>query len=56
MFEVVKEHCVSPQRIVMKTGTLCHWLVRELASRGLDVELYQRRDLLTLEVCKSVLF
>ena len=43
LFEVVKEHCLCPERIVMETGTLCHWLVRELRSRGLCVELIDAR-------------
>ncbi len=35
LFEALKEHCLCPERIVMETGTLSHWLVRELRALGL---------------------
>ena len=31
LFEVVKEHCLCLELIVMETGTLCHWLVAGVA-------------------------
>ncbi len=44
LFEVIKEHCLCPERIVMETGTLCHWLVRELGELGLAVDLIDARQ------------
>ena len=43
LFEVLKEHCLCPERIVMETGTLCHWLARELRLLGMPVELIDAR-------------
>ena len=39
LFEVLKEHCLCPERIVMETGTLSNWLARELGKRGLPVTI-----------------
>lgn len=44
LFEALREHCLCPERIVMETGTLSHWLVRELRERGLPVELIDARQ------------
>jgi hypothetical protein len=44
LFEVVKAHCLCPERIVMETGTLCHWLTRALSRRGLDAALIDARQ------------
>lgn len=43
LFKAMRDHCVCPQRIVMETGTLCHWLGRELRSFGLPIELIDAR-------------
>ena len=43
LFEALKEHCLCPERIVMETGTLSHWLVRELRALGLPVEMIDAR-------------
>jgi transposase len=43
LFEVLQEHCVCPERIVMETGTLSAWLTRELRKRGLRVECLDAR-------------
>ena len=39
LFEVLKEHCLCPGRIVMETGTLSGWLARELAKLGITVDV-----------------
>ncbi len=44
LFEALKEHCLYPERIVMETGTMSHWLVRELRARGLPVEMIDARQ------------
>lgn len=44
LFEVLKRHCLCPERIVLETGTLSHWLVRELRKHGLPVELIDARQ------------
>lgn len=44
LFEVIREHCLCPERVVMETGTLCHWLVRELGMLGLTVDLIDARQ------------
>jgi transposase len=44
LFEALKEHCGYPERIVVETGTLSHWLVRGLRSRGLRVDLIDARQ------------
>ncbi len=44
LFEAVREHCLCPERIVLETGTLSGWLARELARRGLPVEVIDARQ------------
>jgi transposase len=44
LFEAMKEHCLYPERIVVETGTLSHWLVRGLRERGLRVDLIDARQ------------
>ena len=44
LFEVLKEHCLCPERVVMETGTLCHWLARELGKLGMPVVLIDARQ------------
>ncbi len=44
IFEALREHCLCPERIVMETGTLSGWLVRELRQRGLPVDLIDARQ------------
>ncbi len=44
LFEALKEHCLYPERIVVETGTLSHWLVRGLRERGLRVDLIDARQ------------
>jgi len=44
LFEALKEHCLCPERIVMETGTLCHWLARELRKLGTPVVLIDARQ------------
>ncbi len=34
LFEVLREHCLCPERIVLETGTLSFWLARALARAG----------------------
>ncbi len=43
LFEALKAHCLCPGRIVLETGTLSHWLVRELRARGMPVEMIDAR-------------
>ncbi len=43
MFEALKQHCLCPERIVLETGTLSHWLGRELCKRGLPTEVIDAR-------------
>ena len=43
VFEVLKEHCLCPERIVLETGTLSNWLARELGKRGLPVTIIDAR-------------
>ena len=43
LFEVVREHCLCPERIVLETGTLSFWLARGLGKRGLPVEVIDAR-------------
>ncbi len=43
LFEVLKAHCLCPERIVLETGTLSHWLARELGKRGLPVTIIDAR-------------
>ncbi len=44
LFEVLREHCLCPERIVLETGTLSFWLARELRKRGLPVEVIDARQ------------
>ena len=44
LFEVVKEHCPCPERIVLETGTLSFWLARELADLGMAVDVIDARQ------------
>ena len=44
LFEALREHCLYPERIVVETGTLSHWLVRGLRERGLRVDLIDARQ------------
>ncbi len=34
LFEVLREHCLCPERIVVESGTLSGWLARELGKLG----------------------
>ena len=43
LFEVLREHCLCPERIVLETGTLSNWLARGLRDRGLSVEVIDAR-------------
>ena len=43
LFEVLKAHCLCPQRIVLETGTLSGWLSRELDKLGIAVEVFDAR-------------
>ncbi len=42
-FEMLREHCLCAERIVLETGTLSFWLARELGKRGLPVEVIDAR-------------
>jgi transposase len=44
LFEVLREHCLCPERIVLETGTLSFWLARELRKLGLPVEVIDARQ------------
>jgi transposase len=44
LFEVLQEHCLYPERIVVETGTLSNWLARELGRRGLPVTIIDARQ------------
>jgi transposase len=44
LFEVVREHCLCAERIVLETGTLSFWLARELGKRGLPVDVIDARQ------------
>ena len=44
LFEALKAHCLYPARIVMETGTLSGWLVRELAKLGIAVDVIDARQ------------
>ncbi len=43
LFEVLREHCLCPERIVLETGTLSFWLARGLRKRGMPVEVIDAR-------------
>ena len=44
IFAALREHCLCPERIVLETGTLSHWLGRGLRERGLPVEMIDARQ------------
>ena len=44
LFEARREHCLCPERIVVETGTLSGWLVRELGALGLPVDCIDARQ------------
>ena len=44
LFEMLREHCLCPARIVMETGTLSGWLARELRKLGIAVEVIDARQ------------
>ncbi len=44
LFEVLKEHCLCPDRIVLETGTLSGWLARSLDEMGIAVEVIDARQ------------
>ncbi len=39
LFEVLREHCLCPERIVLETGTLSFWLARELGKAALSLQI-----------------
>ncbi len=43
LFEMLREHCLCPERIVLETGTLSGWLARGLGELGLPVEVIDAR-------------
>ncbi len=43
LFEMLREHCLCPERIVLETGTLSGWLARGLVELGLPVEVIDAR-------------
>jgi len=43
LFKALKKHCLCPERIILETGTLSHWLGRELCRRGLPAEVIDAR-------------
>ncbi len=44
LFEVLREHCLCPDRIVLETETMPGWLARELDKLGLAVEVIDARQ------------
>ncbi len=44
LFNALKRCCCFPERIVLETGTLSNWLVRELCRRGLPVQCIDARS------------
>ncbi len=44
LFEMLREHCLCPERIVLETGTLSFWLARELGKRGMPVDVIDARQ------------
>ncbi len=44
LFEVLREHCLCPERIVLETGTMSGWLARELGKLGMAVEVIDARQ------------
>jgi transposase len=43
LFEILREHCLCPERIVLETGTLSGWLARGLGDLGLAVDVIDAR-------------
>ena len=39
LFEMLREHCPCPERIVLETGTMSGWLARELGKRGMPMDV-----------------
>ncbi len=44
LFEMLREHCLCPERIVLETGTLSGWLARELRKLGIAIEVIDARQ------------
>ena len=44
LFEVLREHCLCPERIVLETGTMSGWLARGLRALGLPVDVIDARQ------------
>ena len=44
LFQVLQEHCLCPERVVMETGTWGHWLVRGLGRLGVEADLIDARQ------------
>jgi len=44
LFDVLRDHCLCPGRIVLETGTLSGWLARELGKRGIAVDVIDARQ------------
>ncbi len=44
LFEMLREHCLCPERIVLETGTMSGWLARGLGELGLAVEVIDARQ------------
>jgi transposase len=44
VFEVLKAHCLCPERIVLEAATLSNGLARELVKRGLPVTVIDARQ------------
>jgi len=44
LFEMLRDHCLCPERIVLETGTMSGWLARALRDLGLPVEVIDARQ------------
>jgi transposase len=44
LFEMLREHCLCPARIVLETGTMSGWLARELGKLGVSVDVIDARQ------------
>jgi transposase len=44
LFEMLREHCLCPERIVLETGTMSGWLARDLGDLGLPVDVIDARQ------------
>lgn len=44
LFEALRADCLCPERIVLETGSMSHWLSRELAALGLPVVCVDARQ------------